>query len=456
MRQPTVPAADAAAPQPYSVRARALRRRSGLVLGLLITLAACGDGQEETPASATPTSTVTSSAAATTTAPGTSTPTRRSPSTSAATTATTTRKPPPPPPKPTTKKPRANCVDRTVTAMSQAQRVGQLFMTAVSTSGMTPSEAAAITRGKTGSVFLKTHTSAGTGPVKTVADKARALASPVRGSTVGMLVATDQEGGRVQVLNGPGFSTIPTAVTQGRWSPTTLRNNATTWGKQLRAAGVNMNLAPVADTVPPDLVNINAPIGRLSREYGTNPATVATHSTAFLRGMHSAGVVATVKHFPGLGRVIGNTDLAANVNDTVTTRDDAFLEPFRSGIKAGVPFVMVSSATYTRIDPAHQAVFSSIVLRDVLRGSLGFKGPIISDDLGDAVAVAGRTPARRALDFFAAGGNLLLTVRPSDIAPMTTAVLDRLPHDAALGKNVDDSVRRVLTAKQDAGLLTCG
>jgi beta-N-acetylhexosaminidase len=117
---------------------------------------------------------------------------------------------------------------------------------------------------------------------------------------------------------------------------------------------------------------------------------------------------------------------------------------------------MVSSATYTKIDPAHQAVFSPIVLRDVLRNSLGFKGVIISDDLGAAVAVSNRTPAQRALDFFGAGGNMLLTIQPSDIAPMTAAVLGRLPNDPALRTAVDDSVRRVLTAKQNAGLLTCG
>jgi beta-N-acetylhexosaminidase len=217
-----------------------------------------------------------------------------------------------------------------------------------------------------------------------------------------------------------------------------------------------MNLAPVADTVPPGLVTVNEPIGKLDRQYGTEPGRVASHSTAFLRGMDDAGVVTSVKHFPGLGRVRGNTDLSAGVTDTVTTRDDPYLQPFRSAVRAGVPFVMMSSATYSRIDPSHQAVFSPVVIRDLLRGSLGFQGVVISDDLGNAVAVRDRTPAQRALDFFAAGGNMLLTVQPKDIVPMTTAVLNRLPRDAALRRAVDDSVRRVLTAKRDAGLLTCG
>jgi beta-N-acetylhexosaminidase len=217
-----------------------------------------------------------------------------------------------------------------------------------------------------------------------------------------------------------------------------------------------MNLAPVADTVPANLVSVNAPIGQLDREYGNDPGTVASHSTAFLQGMLKAGVVPTAKHFPGLGRVQGNTDLAANVKDTVTTRNDPYLQPFRSAVQAGTPFVMISSAIYTRIDPAHQAAFSSIVIRDMLRGSLGFKGAVISDDLGQAVAVADHTPAQRALDFIGAGGNIVLTVKPSDIVPMTNAVLSRLPHDSALRADVNDSVHKVLTAKQNAGVLSCG
>lgn len=349
----------------------------------------------------------------------------------------------------------ASCVNRAVAGMSQAEQVGQLFMSAVSTSGMTGSQAAAITGGRVGSVFLMGHTTAGTAGIKKVTDTVRKLAPSVKGATVRMLISTDQEGGQVQVLGGHGFSTIPAALRQGRLPAPTLQKDARTWGQQLRAAGVTMNLAPVADTVPPNLVNVNAPIGKLQREYGTNPSTVATHSTAFLRGMLQAGVITTAKHFPGLGRVTGNTDFSLGVTDSTTTRTDAFLEPFRSAVKAGTPFVMVSSAIYSRIDPNTQAAFSSTVIRDLLRGSLGFKGAVISDDLGAAVAVSDHTPAQRAVDFFKAGGNLLLTVKPSDIAPMTAAVLSRMPQDAALRSSVSDSLRRVLTAKQNAGLLTC-
>ncbi|WP_405578715.1 glycoside hydrolase family 3 N-terminal domain-containing protein [Streptomyces sp. NBC_01190] len=320
---------------------------------------------------------------------------------------------------------------------------------------MKSSEARAITDGKVGSVILVKHTFDGAAGVRPVSDQVQTLAPAVKGVRVRMLVSTDQEGGQVQVVNGPGFSAIPDAVTQGKWSTATLRSNAADWARQLKAAGVNMNLAPVADTVPPDLVNVNAPIGRLDREYGTDPATVAAHSTAFLRGMLQGGVIPTAKHFPGLGRVTGNTDLTANVIDGTTTRDDPFLQPFRSAIQAGTPFVMITSAIFSRIDPDHQALFSSTVIRGVLRDALGFRGAVISDDLGNAEAVKDHTPAQRAVDFISAGGNLVLTDNVSDIVPMTGAVISRMKGDSAFRAAVDDSVRRVLTAKLNAGLLTC-
>lgn len=455
MRQPTRSPAD---PRQHRAPIRAGSRGglpagvrgAGLVLGLLATattgLTACGGGGSNSSGSTT-------SATAPGSSPATTTGTPTPGTTSASPTASRTTAVPPPS-RTSTAKP-AGCVSRAVSGMSQAQQVGQLFMSAVSTSGMTGAQAAAITGGRVGSVFLMGHSAAGTAAIKRVTDQVRKLAPSVKGATVRMLISTDQEGGKVQVLSGPGFSTMPTALQQGKLPTSTLQKDAKTWGQQLRAAGVTMNLAPVADTVPPNLVNVNAPIGKLQREYGTAPATVATHSTAFLKGMLQAGVITTAKHFPGLGRVTGNTDFSAGVTDATTTRTDPFLEPFRSAVKAGTPFVMVSSAIYSKIDPHTQAAFSSAVMRDLLRGSLGFKGAIISDDLGAAVAVSDHTPAQRALDFLKAGGNVVLTVKPSDIVPMTAAVLSRMPQDAALRSAVSDSVRRVLTAKQNAGLLTC-
>ena len=100
----------------------------------------------------------------------------------------------------------------------------------------------------------------------------------------------------------------------------------------------------------------------------------------------------TAKHFPGLGRVTGNTDTTAGVTDTVTTRTSTDITPFRAAISAGAHLLMVSSAYYSRIDASHPAVFSPTVIRGMIRGDLGFTGVVISDDLGNAKQVAAWSP----------------------------------------------------------------
>ncbi|KUN89058.1 beta-N-acetylhexosaminidase [Streptomyces bungoensis] len=349
-----------------------------------------------------------------------------------------------------------SCADRVYNGMTQAQRIGQLFMGGVPATGASAADLRTLRDQHVGSVMLTGRSSAGTTATRRVVDGIRGQADTVSGKRVGLLVSTDQEGGQVQVLNGPGFSTMPNALTQGGWSTSTLRSRAAGWAGQLKSAGVDLNLAPVADVVPASLGTRNQPIGRYYREYGHTPDVVASHSGAFAAGFKQARVMTTLKHFPGLGRVTGNTDTTANVVDSVTTTTSSYLTPFRSGIQAGSPFVMISSATYSKIDARHIAAFSPTVIRKLLRTQLGFKGVVISDDLGQAVAVRAYTPAQRAVGFLSAGGDLVLTVKTSIVPAMTQAVGSRMRTDAAFRAGVADSVHRVLAAKASAGLLSCG
>lgn len=105
--------------------------------------------------------------------------------------------------------------------------------------------------------------------------------------------------------------------------------------------------------------------------------------------------------------MVGNTDFSSGVVDTITTPNDPYLSTYQAAINIGVPFVMVSLATYTRIDPHHLAAFSSRVMRIILRQQMHFRGVIISDDLGAAAAVAAVAPPTRAIDFLTAGGDMI-------------------------------------------------
>jgi len=306
-----------------------------------------------------------------------------------------------------------------------------------------------------GSVAFTTQTAVGVTTVRGWTDAVQAQATQATTDRVGFLVAANQEGGQIQGLSGPGFDRIPSALDQGSLAPATLQAMAARWGRELAAAGINLNFAPVADTVPPGTDAQNAPIGALQREYGHDPATVASHVAAFIVGMRQAGVSTTAKHFPGLGRVTGHTDYTANVDDTVTTRNDAYIQPFARAVNTRVPFVMVALATYEKIDPSHLAVFSPIVIGGMLRDDLGFRGVVVSDALG-ATAVSSIPPGTRAIDFLNAGGDLIIINQLAPAIQMAQAVAAKAASDATFRHLVDVAALHVLRAKQALDLLPCG
>ncbi|MFE4198601.1 glycoside hydrolase family 3 N-terminal domain-containing protein [Paenarthrobacter sp. NPDC056912] len=321
-------------------------------------------------------------------------------------------------------------------------------MVAAKATGAEPATMEALKKYHTGNIYLSGRSQAGTAATAAVVSSATGTVSAATTGGLPLFVATDQEGGYVQVLSGPGFSTIPTALVQAGAGPVKLRADAAVWGKELRTAGVNVNLAPVLDTVTsPEFAPSNAPIGHFQREYGYTPSQVSSLGNAFADGMKDAGVAPVVKHFPGLGRVVPNTDVTSNVRDTATTRNDPNLEPFHAAIKNGAQWVMVSNAYYDRIDPANIAPFSPVVMDTMLRGDAGFKGIILSDDLCSAGQLEPWTDGERALNFFAAGGTMLVCADPASIPAMHQAVVRKAQGDPAFRARVDAAALTVLKVK---------
>ncbi|HKG51908.1 MAG TPA: glycoside hydrolase family 3 N-terminal domain-containing protein [Actinomycetales bacterium] len=389
------------------------------------------------------------SSAATASTRGTSA-TLGSPATESAATASTTDAAPP-------AEPAAPAVDLaalTLARMSLSQRVGQLLMVGSRATSADPRTLNAVTRYHVGNVMLTGRSTAGVRATARVSAALQRRATVKATAGVRLHVATDQEGGSVQVLRGSGFVRMPAALTQGRWTTKTLRSRATQWGRQLHAAGVTVNLAPVADTVPSAaFAPKNAPIGHFRREFGYTVGRVGSHAVAFSQGMHTARVQVAVKHFPGLGRVTANTDTTAGVTDRTTTRRSSDLQPFAASIKAGAPFVMMSTAYYSKMDARQPAAFSGTIVAGILRGDLGFRGVVISDDLGSARQVRRWSPGTRATRFVAAGGDMVLTVDPAVARSMFVALRDRARSDAGFRRQVDAAALRVLRSKQAQGLL---
>lgn len=336
-------------------------------------------------------------------------------------------------------------------ALPVADRVGQLFMVGVSTGGLDETTRSAIADNRLGSVVLLGNTTSGAADIRMLSAELGSLGS----ADLPLLVSVDQEGGNVQRLQGEGFTRMPTGREQGKLPPGQLAEDAFAWGTELRSAGVRYDLAPSADVVPEDRRNTNAPIGKLQRDFGSDPELVGEKVTQFIAGMHEAGVVTSVKHFPGLGLVETNTDFGA-AKDTEVTADSAVLDPFRAAIEAGVDSVMVSSAVYEQIDPDNEAMFSSKVVTDLLRGELGYDGVVISDDLGAAKSVEAVAPADRGVRFLQAGGDLVINADPLLMGEMVQSAVELAGTDAAFEERVTESTARVLKLKEAAGLAACG
>ncbi|SES13792.1 beta-glucosidase [Pedococcus cremeus] len=338
--------------------------------------------------------------------------------------------------------------------MTEAQRVGQVLMVGTPATGVSSAVGSAISQQHVGSVILTGRSQAGVSGTASVTKALRAKATASATGGVPLVVAADQEGGQVQVLQGAGFSRIPSALTQGTWSTSTHIARARTWAGELRAAGVNLDLAPVADTVPSAaFAPSNAPIGAYDREFGFTTTRVGAHSAAFTSGMRAGGVMTAVKHFPGLGRVTANTDTSSGVTDRTTTSTDPYLKPFRDAVAAGSEVVMVSSAVYTRIDAKNPAAFSPNVIGGMIRRDMNFRGVVVSDDIGHAKQLAAWSPGTRAVKFLAAGGDLVLTVDATQAPAITRAIRARMADSPTFTRQVHAAALRVLTLKQRMGLL---
>lgn len=337
---------------------------------------------------------------------------------------------------------------RAIATMSLDERAGQLIMAPMFAGGNPADLSALISTRHVGSVVLIGNWNNGTAAAKTAADALQSYAP----SGNQLIVSTDQEGGQVQHLKGSGFDTMPSAVAQGQMSADTLRSSAKTWGGQLKQAGINVDLAPVLGTVQVKRSS-NAPIGALNRDFGLDSNGNAQHGIAFVEGMRDAGVGATVKHYPGLGAVTGNTDFTTEgILDTTTTLDDEEIGAFNTTIKQAKPaMVMMSLATYQRIDSSAPAAFSSKIIDGTLRGSVGYDGVVISDSLS-AAAVSGIATKDLGVRLVDAGGDLACIGDTSYVTPILDGIIARAQSDPAFAKKVTTSATRVMTLKYQMGL----
>ena len=221
-------------------------------------------------------------------------------------------------------------------------------------------------------------------------------------------------------------------------------------GHEARAIGVHWNFFPDAD------VNSNPanPIIN-TRSFGEDPKQVGDLVTAYIKGAHEAGMLTTVKHFPGHGDTATDSHLGvASVNGDRAHLDSIELPPFRQAIAAGVDSVMVAHVTVPALDsdPNHVATISPSIVSELLEQQLGFKGLIVTDalDMAGLTHLFADDIGREAVEAFKAGNDLLLI--PPNLGASYDSMLKAVRSGEISQQRLDRSVLKILKIKGELGL----
>ena len=280
------------------------------------------------------------------------------------------------------------------------------------------------------------------------ADQVQALSAGLQaaaGSGPGLLIAVDQEGGRVNRITDQ-VTVFPSAADlSGDVDAVTEASYVT--GQQLQRQGINVVLAPVADVVLPDRPGF---IG--DRSFGDDPKTVARMVTGSIAGLQQSGVAAAVKHWPGHGAT--STDSHFQLPEVEVDRtlwDDRERIPFDAAIANDVAIVVVGHLAVPGLDDSGTpATLSTVIIDELLRREMGFGGVVMTDALNMG-AVGPFDDGRLAVEAVLAGADVLLV--PPDLAAAHEALIDAARTGVLSVDRLDGSVYRVLALKYKLGLL---
>lgn len=267
--------------------------------------------------------------------------------------------------------------------VTEARQLGPHFMIGYSSF---PEVARLAEQGLIGGVYVTRHNIRGRtidalrAEIAALQDKRRAAGLPP------LIVAADQEGGIVGHL-APPLTKVPALATLAGLAPDDQQSKAEEFGgihgRELASLGVNLNLAPVLDLKPlarRNRLDFHTLIGQ--RAIATDPVVVSTIATAYVSGLEASGVGATLKHFPGIGRVRTDTHhFSANLNTPVGELEATDWLPFREVLSHSHSALMVGHITLTAVDPDHAASHSKRVVDGIIRDKWGYQGLVMTDDL---------------------------------------------------------------------------
>jgi len=269
------------------------------------------------------------------------------------------------------------------------------------------------------------------------ADAARARIEGLRARSDRPLVfAADLERGAGQQLEG--CTPLPPAGALGALGESeVIRGAAALTAREARAVGIDWLFGPVADL---DVEPANPIVG--PRAFGGDPGAVARAVVAWLDGGADGGAFGCVKHFPGHGRTTADSHRELPVVEALRHALEADLRPFHAAIEHGVASVMTAHVAYPALDPSGRpATRSAAVVQGLLRGELGFDGPVVTDALIMQGATGGEGPVRAAVEAIAAGVDALLY--PEDVAAVAAGVAEAIEEGVLAPARVDEAIARI-------------
>ena len=284
------------------------------------------------------------------------------------------------------------------------------------------------------------------GNIRTVDQTVRLVSDLQEMSKVPLIIAVDEEGGLVSRLTRSGemgATELPAARIVGMTGSEDLAYaTGRIMGKELRALGINMNLAPVADILTDPFSSIG------SRSFSSDPIQVSNMVSAVVRGIQDEGVSSVLKHYPGHGAISQDTHHGLVVAEHDLQRLEAIeLLPFQKGIEAGADGIMTAHIVFPNITRDDlPASFSLFLLEEVLRGKLHHKKLIITDSLVMDAIDEFWGPGDSAVAAVEAGVDIVL--RPIDVEAARSAILEAVRAGDISESRIDDSVKRILRVKQ--------
>lgn len=316
------------------------------------------------------------------------------------------------------------------------QLAGERIVAGVSGTSVSPQLRTAVRAGWVAGVVLFAENFASRAAGRRLIRQLQAIPRPP-GLRAPLLVMVDQEGGQVVRLSGPPDAS---AQEMGERGGAYSRRQGRLTAANLRDVGVGVDLAPVLDVGRPGGV-----IAATERSFGASAARVAATAVPFARGLEAGGVVATAKHFPGLGAATENTDFAVQRIDLSKARLRAVDEvPYEAYVRAGGRMVMLSTAIYPAFSEA-PAAFTRAIATGELRRRLGFRGVSITDALETTAVEAFGGPGAAGVAAARAGVDLLLftdlegaeAARHALVSGLRAGKLDRAEFAAAAERVLD-------------------